>query len=215
MEEKKLLYRIILINIIFIIQAFAEEGFLLSRDVMAIAIQQAQEIQKESSKLINKHPIGNVFEDQSSKKCCPSQSLNGKANANKGCVKNIDPHLKQQDKATQIFVFVSFSMPETSLISLFQETSIHNAVLVMRGLVDDSFVKTAQKLQNLGVTVDNNPELFVTHKVSTVPTFILIKDGHPVYTLKGNVSLEFATQKLKDQIAESQSLVNQRVEVIP
>lgn len=192
----------------------AEEELMSSRDTMANAIQQAQQIQKDTKNLINKYPITNIFENQSSQKCCPSQSLNGTAYDNKGCKKSVDSHLKQQNQATQVLVFVSFSMPESCLKSLFQEASKHNAVLVMRGLVDDSFVKTAQKLQNLGITVDINPELFVTHNISTVPTFILIKDDHPVYSLKGNVSLEFATQKLKDQTVESQSLVNQHVEVI-
>lgn len=128
---------------------------------------------------------------------------------------NVDLRYSQGDKNIQILIFVSFSMPESSLKFLSHEASNHNAVLVMRGLVGDSFIKTAKKLQNLGVTVDINPELFVTHKVFTVPTFILIKDGHPVYSLKGNVSLEFASQKFNDQTVENQSLVNQHVEVIP
>lgn len=210
-----MLCRLTIINFIFAIQVFGTEGFMPSRNDMATATQQAEQIQKDARILMNKHPVNNIFEGQSSQKCWPSQPFNLGAIANKRCVKSIAPHWTQQDKSSQILIFISFSMPESSLRSLFQEASKHNAVLVTRGLVDDSFVKTAQKLQNLMVTVDINPDLFVTHNIFTVPTFILTKDGRPIHSLKGNVTLEFAAQKFKDQSVNKQPIISQQMEMMP
>ena len=98
-------------------------------------------------------------------------------------------------KTKDVLIFVSFSMPEASLKSLFQEAQKQGAVLVMRGLYRDSFVQTAQKLQQLGITVDIHPELFETHHIVCVPTFIKTNNGRPLYSLKGNVTLDFALKK--------------------
>jgi len=123
----------------------------------------------------------------------------------------------QKEKGSQILVFVSFSMPEASLKSLAQEaqristqgdasrrvsTQQHHVVLVMRGLYQDSFVKTASKLQELGIAVDIHPELFETHYVTSVPTFVRLEDGQPIYSLKGNVTLNFVVKTFEDQKVE-------------
>lgn len=210
-----MLYRLTIINFIFAIQVLATEGFMPSRNDMATATQQAEQIQKDARILINKHPVSNIFAGQSSQKCWPSQPFNLGANANKRCVKSIAPHWTQQDKSSQILIFVSFSMSESSLKSLFLEASKHNAILVMRGLVGDSFVKTAQKLQKLGVTVDINPELFEIYQINTVPTFVQIKDVHSIFSLKGNVTLEFVVNKFNDQSVNKQQVVHQQIEVVP
>jgi len=110
------------------------------------------------------------------------------------------------DKSSQILVFVSFSMPESSLKSLFKEAKDYNAVLIMRGLHEDSFVKTTQKLQGLGITVDINPELFEKHHIKVVPTFISVRSDYPICRLKGNVTLEFASQKFKNHLIENQDI---------
>ncbi len=94
-----------------------------------------------------------------------------------------------------LLIFVSFSMPESSLKSLSREAQKQGAVLVMRGLYRDSFVQTAQKLQQLGITVDIHPKLFETHHIVSVPTFVKIDNGRPLYSLKGNVTLDFALKK--------------------
>jgi type-F conjugative transfer system pilin assembly protein TrbC len=111
-----------------------------------------------------------------------------------------------------ILVFVSFSMPEASLKSLAQEaqrtwtrgdaSQQHHAVLVMRGLYQDSFVKTASKIQELGIAVDIHPELFETHHVTSVPTFVRLEDGQPIHSLKGNVTLDFVVKAFEDQEVE-------------
>ena len=116
----------------------------------------------------------------------------------------------------KILVFVSFSMPKASLRALAQEAAKHNAVLVMRGLKGDSF-KTTQKafleILTEGKNLDPknianqdmqgfevNPELFKTYKITKVPVFVLVKNTSEVSRLSGNVSLDFAEKKLKENI---------------
>jgi type-F conjugative transfer system pilin assembly protein TrbC len=89
-------------------------------------------------------------------------------------------------------------MPEASLKSLAEEAPKHNAVLVMRGLYEDSFVKTARKLKDLNLTIDIHPDLFENHKITSVPTFIELKDNKPAQRLSGNVSLSFCVSKFKE-----------------
>lgn len=194
-----MLYFLIFFNALTVSQALAEEGLIPSGDAMIHAIQQAQQLQQDSDKLTKAKSINSIFEKPNSKKGCPSQNLKEGKNAKRGCVKNTAPQLSNDNKATQILVFVSFSMPETSIKSLFQEAHLHNAVLVMRGLYQNSFVQTAQKLQELGVTIDINPELFETHNISSVPTFIFLTHSHPIHFLRGNVTLEFVSKKFKEQ----------------
>jgi conjugal transfer pilus assembly protein TrbC len=201
-----MLFRLTIITFIFSIQCISEEGF-TPPETMTQAIEQAKKLQQDTTKFLDKNPGHNILNGHQTKKCCSFKGPTGKhpngklsredINANKGCKNHIASLSSQQDKA-QIMVFVSFSMPESSLKSLFQEVSQHNAVLVMHGLYQDSFVKTAQKLQNLGVTVDINPELFETHRISAVPTFVQVKNNHPIQNLKGNVTLEFVARKFED-----------------
>lgn len=187
-------------------------------EVEAWAIQQAVEVQKEANKLINKD---NLLQGEQSQRGCPSQLTEEKlvpAKAGKdqinGCLRNNTSPVTQRDPSTslkekgsqdlvlakaEILVFVSFSMPETSLKSLAQEAQNHRAILVMRGLYQDSFVKTASKLHELGIAVDIHPELFEFHHITSVPTFVRLEDGEAIYSLKGNVTLGFAAKTFEEQ----------------
>lgn len=104
----------------------------------------------------------------------------------------------------RVLIFVSFSMPESSLKSLGEEAERYpeNAcrpVLVMRGLYQDSFAKTAEKLKDLKVPVEINPDLFEAHQVTAVPTFVAVKDGKALHSLKGNVTLAFAIKTFAER----------------
>jgi type-F conjugative transfer system pilin assembly protein TrbC len=121
----------------------------------------------------------------------------------------------------KLLVFVSFSMPKASLRALAEEAGKHNAVMVMRGLKGDSFKTTQQAfLEIIGVdknldlknminqeTINQdmqgfevNPELFKTYKITQVPVFVLIKNTQEISRLSGNVSLDYAAKKLKENI---------------
>lgn len=166
------------------IPSLAEEEPALSREVLGEAAQSTAKLQKAGSRPFSK--------------ACP-RKLKRRTDPAKGCASNPAPSLSPRENAGQILAFVSFSMPTTSLKSLAQEAQQHNAVLVMRGLYQDSFVKTAMKLQELGIAVDIHPELFEAYHVTSVPTFVWIKNGHPPHRLKGNVTLEFVAKKFKEQ----------------
>lgn len=172
----------------FLNQPFAHEGFGPSPHVWAEAIRQAEELSRQAPN----RTLETLFPKRQSPENPPKCPL--AAGRPKGCGQTRPPSPK---KTPQILVFVSFSLPEASLKILAQESEKHNAVLVMRGLQEDSFVKTAQKLQELGITVDLHPDLFERHQVTAVPTFLLLKEGHPISRLQGNVTLDFATQKFE------------------
>ena len=129
--------------------------------------------------------------------------------------KNVDEVLDQvmvegqgfQEGDDKILVFISFSMPKASLLALSQEAEKHHAVLVMRGLKDDSFKATQIAFQELGSDmlsgIEINPEAFEIYQIKQVPVFVRVKSttGKEVIELgriSGNVSLAFAAQKLRE-----------------
>lgn len=100
----------------------------------------------------------------------------------------------------QLLVFVSFSMPLQTMKELAVDAEKYNAKLVIRGLVDNSFKKTAEKLSDFQSGLEINPNLFKEFNVKHVPTFISLKDGQEQSRLSGNVSLSYAAEKLKEGI---------------
>jgi type-F conjugative transfer system pilin assembly protein TrbC len=109
----------------------------------------------------------------------------------------------------KILVFVSFSMPRQSLVALSKEAQKHHAVLVMRGLKDDSFKATQTAFADLGNEVQTgieiNPEAFETYHIKQVPVFVRVKltpgkEPQELGRLSGNVSLSFAANKLRETV---------------
>lgn len=103
---------------------------------------------------------------------------------------------KNQDR--QILVFVSFSMPYLALKNLAAEAEKYNAKLIIRGLIENSFKKTAEKLQDFESGLEINPDLFKEYHIDKAPTFVLINEGKEYHRLAGNVSLSYAATKLKE-----------------
>ena len=72
-------------------------------------------------------------------------------------------NLKESDMENGILVFISFSMPKSSLIGLSDQSQKYGAILVLRGLYQDSFKKTKEKILGInakGLRVNIHPELF-------------------------------------------------------
>lgn len=103
------------------------------------------------------------------------------------------------DGSDNFYVFVSWSMPLSSLKMLAQEADAQKAILVFRGLKEDSFIKTASHFKELGEGAIIDPLLFRENNINIVPTFIRSKNDHLVQ-LKGNVTLVFAKQKLEEAL---------------
>ena len=130
------------------------------------------------------------------------------------CTKRPDQHVKPCSSAKEknppqvsslppdrIYVFISLSMPKESLVQLMKEAPRHNAVIVMRGLKEDSFLKTAQALKEGGELsggVEIHPDLFERFQITAVPVFVRVQSDQEVHRLAGNVTLSFAVQKLKE-----------------
>lgn len=121
----------------------------------------------------------------------------------KGCkncsaqIKNID--IKNSDSG--IFVFVSFSMPKASLIELNKLAQKYNATLVMRGIYKNSFSEMRKKILEInpdGLSINIDPKAFEKYNIKQVPTFVLVKENREVSRLSGNVSLDYAHEKLSE-----------------
>ncbi len=74
--------------------------------------------------------------------------------------------------------------------------------LVIRGLIDDSFLKTANRLKHLGIEVDIDPTVFEAFKVERVPAFIHAKGRPGAYDtihdrMTGNVSVLYALEEFE------------------
>jgi conjugal transfer pilus assembly protein TrbC len=80
-----------------------------------------------------------------------------------------------------LLVFISFSMPEATLVRLVDQAARARATLVLRGLVDGSLQKTVLRVQSLigqrkvGFQID--PQAFDRFSITATPTFVLLKAG--------------------------------------
>lgn len=110
-------------------------------------------------------------------------------------------NFKESNTENGILVFISFSMPKSSLIELSDLSQKYGSLLVLRRLYQGSFKKTKEKILGInakGLRVNIHPELFKKYNVRKVPTFVLVKDGKEVKRLSGNVPLDFAANKLEE-----------------
>jgi type-F conjugative transfer system pilin assembly protein TrbC len=119
-----------------------------------------------------------------------------------GCGSKILNAREKTDMENGILVFVSFSMPDISLRELGENAEKHGATLIIRGLHLGSFVKTRDKILSVsknGLQLDINPEFFRKYRADRVPTFILVENGEEIHRLSGNVTLEYAAEKLRSR----------------
>lgn len=107
--------------------------------------------------------------------------------------------INQINSGFQLYIFVSFSMPKETLKALAIEAKRHNAVLVIRGIIENSFLKTATFLKELGEGVILDPLLFREYNVVVVPTFI---EAQPTgyRKISGNVTLAYVLQKFEEGV---------------
>ena len=140
--------------------------------------------------------VSSKAENDPKKPCCQAELLYKKS------VSNQNQAPIPEDQSDRILIFVSFSMPEYSLKALADslKSSGHKATLIMRGLIDNSFKKTAVKIGEMETEIEINPGSFEDYKITKVPTFVLLQDGKETTRLSGNVTLNFAVDKLKEEL---------------
>lgn len=80
-----------------------------------------------------------------------------------------------------LLVFVSFSLPEATLVRLVEQAAAARATLVLRGLVDGSLTQTVARAQALigsrPVAMQIDPLAFDRFGITQVPAFVLLRRG--------------------------------------
>lgn len=114
----------------------------------------------------------------------------------------------------QLFITVSFSMPEDLLKSYLHDADEHGAYVVFQGFKDNDLNSTLSALKVLKQDSDLNrvlidPNLFERYSVQTVPTFILTTDTYPCDgmlcvaeqydMLSGAVTTKYALEKMREE----------------
>lgn len=118
----------------------------------------------------------------------------------------------------QLYLFVSFAMPEQSLKKLLRQSASINATLVLRGFINGSLTETKNSIAKIlesdaqghtaidvGFAID--PTLFDRFMVNTVPTFVLTEaaaercteQSCPIPTharLSGDVTLSYVLETM-------------------
>jgi type-F conjugative transfer system pilin assembly protein TrbC len=110
------------------------------------------------------------------------------------CQKNAFVERNFSPNNNEYRIFVSLSVPKETLKSLYQESNAQNIAMVLRGLKENSFKKTAEYLKALEISVQIDPKLFKKYQISTVPTFVWAKENE-YHTITGNISLQYAKNK--------------------
>ena len=117
----------------------------------------------------------------------------------------------EAQKREDIFIFASFTMPQTSLKRLIQHANKLGASVIFNGFKDNSFKAMMMAVQTLGEDYGNvviNPKAFAQYKIKSVPTVVLAKAAHidqfdqegcalPEHfvAISGDVSLDYALEE--------------------
>ena len=120
--------------------------------------------------------------------------------ANSNCA-----HLPEESKQPVIYIFVSFSMNDAALQAYYKDASKIGATLVIRGLVDNSFNATKDKLVQLNISCDIDPELFTKYAVKEVPVIIRATNER-IDKITGHIDLASALQIFNASPLNSQDL---------
>jgi conjugal transfer pilus assembly protein TrbC len=124
-------------------------------------------------------------------------------------VKNAAPRTAQQKN--DLLALVSFSMPAASLSRLAGEAARSGAVLVFRGLKDNSMKSTMTAFMpysKMGARAEIDPTVFQRYDVKTVPRYVLNSGdrtacaaqasvcAEQALQIGGDVSLEYALERM-------------------
>ena len=130
-----------------------------------------------------------------------------------------------------VMVFVSLTMPDTSLKQLLRQSAHTDVPLIIRGVLPQGFKATTTRIAQLvGIStkkpIDSgfaiSPEWFKQFNIQRVPAFVSIKDGHCLpkqpcsssdYDIVyGNISMYQALRFLEQgDAADNVTLINQRL----
>lgn len=102
-----------------------------------------------------------------------------------------------------LLVFISFSMPEASLLSFAKELETYGGAFVIRGLPSNSFAEFFNKLNHLkeigmDAPILIDPDSFEEHEVMEVPTIIL-KGEKTFNKIAGNIPISYALETFAEK----------------
>jgi len=120
---------------------------------------------------------------------------------------------RNKQPINQLLIFISSSLPRQSLINYANSARRSGAILVLRGLINDSMKQTVKFIHNLsrqGTYAIIDPISYNNFNINQVPSIILISDNHKcqygkcTYTprhdrISGNVSLNYALREFKER----------------
>lgn len=115
-----------------------------------------------------------------------------------GWDKKVSPILPDMTRpVAPVIAFVSFSMPDNSLKAILSQVDRAGGVVVLRGLVNDSFTDTSvivtQLASEYNVSFNIDPKLFSQYDIVAVPSFV-VPDGNRFDKISGNISLTAALE---------------------
>lgn len=170
----------------FALVLFAFISFPAQADVLQKDIDQIIErsLQDQTSVRVKAHTLLKSVE--LNKRSCVTQSGVLPPNAEKS--------------SSTVLLCVTLSMNDEALKAYDRDLRKVGGSLVIRGLIDDSFLKTAKRLKTLGIEVDIDPTVFDQFKVEQVPTFIHVKGRPGAYDsvhdrITGSVSVLHALEE--------------------
>lgn len=123
---------------------------------------------------------------------------------------------KNKTDGDDLVVFVSLSMPMASLQALAHQSTQYGAIMVFRGLKDNSLRATMLAMKSIAanenkVNMQVNPVVFSKLNITTVPTFAVIKGksvsegdsqacapASAFMAISGDVPLAYALEKLAE-----------------
>lgn len=135
-----------------------------------------------TSKLVVANDDRNYLRDFTNHNSCKQHNLS--------CTKSSKP-----PSLERYLIFVSFTMPDVVLKSLYLQANKHGGVLLLRGLKNGSFKETAAHIKSLGIGVQIDPMAFRKYCIDRVPTIVLAQDNK-FYAISGNLSFNYAREKL-------------------
>lgn len=102
-----------------------------------------------------------------------------------------------------LLVFISFSMPEASLLAFAKELETYGGVFVVRGLPNNSFAEFFNKLNHLkemgmDAPILIDPDSFEEYEVTEVP-MIVLKGDEAFDKMIGNVPASYALETFSEK----------------
>jgi conjugal transfer pilus assembly protein TrbC len=175
---------LLLILVLFALISFPAQADVLQKDIDQLierALQDQTSVQGQAHTLLKSVELN--------KRSCHMQS-------------GVFPPNAEKSSSSTLLLCVTLSMNDAALKAYDLDLRKVGGRMVIRGLIDDSFLKTAKRLKHLGIEVDIDPTVFEAFKVERVPTFIHVQGRPGAYDnihdrMTGNVSVLYAFEEFE------------------